>query len=172
MSRTIFYGPKDVRAIEVRLYIFLKVGFLLYDSRPHLQWNLQDYPTKDALLGALNYVPYHNGPTRPDLALNYVYNNMFTYNHGERSFANNVVVFITGGESKGAAMHQQTVTAARQLHAKSSDVIAIGLLSAHHTQNAEIRDIATDSNHAIEVAFITRLNDEIPKVLDLICKIS
>ena len=44
MSRTIFYSPKDVRAIEVRLYkdpdtraglIFCFFAYLLFTSRPH-----------------------------------------------------------------------------------------------------------------------------------------
>ena len=154
------------------IHVFFQVGFLLFDSSPHLQWNLQDYPTKDALLSALTYVPYHNGTTRPDLALNYVNHNMLTYIHGDRSVANNVVIFITGGESRDAASHQRTVAAARQLRARSSDVIAIGLASANHATNAEIADIATDSNHVIQVPYIDHLSDEILKVLNLICKIS
>lgn len=57
-------------------YFFAQVGLLLFDSRAHLQWNLQDYPTKAELLRALNYVPYHNGPTQTDQALKYVTDRM------------------------------------------------------------------------------------------------
>ena len=135
---------------------------LLFDSRPHLQWNLQDYPTKADLLGALNYVPYHNGPTQTDLALKFVNNNMLTYNTGDRSFARNVVIVITGGRS---TVHSNTVREANSLKSKSSDIITVGLGSG----NTELINIATDSNHVIQVTDGAHLNSVIPKVLDLIC---
>ena len=37
MSRTIFYGPKDVRAIEVRLYLFLISFFFCFAKKNAFQ---------------------------------------------------------------------------------------------------------------------------------------
>lgn len=140
----------------------MQVGLLLYDSHPYLQWNLQEYPTKADLLGALSYVPYHNGQTQTDQALKYVTDHMLTYNSGDRSFARNVVIVITGGTSQ---THASTIAEANRLHGKSSDIIAVGL----HAQISELSDIATDANHVIEVTDTANMKNVIPKLLNLIC---
>ena len=147
------------------LFCFIQVGLLLFDSRPHLQWNLQDYPTKAELLSALNYVPYHNGPTQTDQALKYVNDHMLTYASGDRSYARNVVILVTGGMSQN---HANTVREANRLHAKSSDVIVVGMSSNGH-HNTELVNIATDANHVIETSDISHIKNVIPRLLNLIC---
>ena len=138
---------------------------MLFDSRAHLQWNLQDYPTKADLLSALNYVPYHNGPTQTDLALKYVTDHMFTYSSGDRSYARNVVILVTGGVSQN---HANTMIQANRLRAKSSDIIVVGMVT-NGIHNTELVNIATDTNHVIEISDVSHVKNVIPRLLSLIC---
>jgi len=56
--------------------LVFQVALLLYDNTPSPQWMLHDFSSKASLLRAFNYMPYHNGTSRTDLALQYVRENM------------------------------------------------------------------------------------------------
>ncbi|XP_052253605.1 collagen alpha-1(XIV) chain-like isoform X3 [Dreissena polymorpha] len=171
-------GPVDfrkvidlIRAIVTRLDIGVnrdQVALLLYDMTPHIQWYLNDYTTKASLLGALSYVPYHNGSSRTDLALKFVRENVTVYQHGDRPSAGNVAVLFTDGLSVN---HQSTVKEATALKQTNTTIITVGVhnlanLQSHSTQ--ELVDIATQ-NKAVVLKSLGDTRDAIMKIVEMIC---
>ncbi|KAK3083543.1 hypothetical protein FSP39_025167 [Pinctada imbricata] len=73
-----------------------KVGVLRYSSYPEVQWNLREYSTKNDIIRAVNRIGYRPGRTNTAQALEYVKNSMFRRSAGDRDFARDFIILLTG----------------------------------------------------------------------------
>ena len=73
-----------------------RVGLLRYSTGQQVQWNLNEYGTKNEIIQAVDRVSYNPGERNTDQAIDYVTNQMFTQSNGDRDFARNYIVLLTG----------------------------------------------------------------------------
>ena len=73
-----------------------KVGLLRYSTSPRKEWDLRDYRTKDEIIRAVERIGYRNGETNTANAINYARQRMFTRRYGDRDFARNFIILLTG----------------------------------------------------------------------------
>ena len=73
-----------------------RVGLLRYSTGQQAQWNLNDYTRKNDIIRAVDRVGYNPGERNTAQAIDYVTNQMFTQSNGDRDFARNYIVLLTG----------------------------------------------------------------------------
>ena len=73
-----------------------RVGLLRYSTGQQVQWNLNDYTTKNDIVNAVDRVGYSPGRKNTAQAIDYATNQMFTQPNGDRDFARNYIVLLTG----------------------------------------------------------------------------
>ncbi|XP_052806963.1 collagen alpha-1(XII) chain-like [Mya arenaria] len=158
-----------IRDLVLRLDIGVhsdQVALLLYDINPHVQWYLHDYTNKASMLSALNYVPYHNGTSRMDLALRFVRQNVTVFAKGDRPSADNVIILLTDGR---ATYHQAAVHEASLLKQGGADVIAVGVHNTHYSiDSAELVQLAS-FHEAVILSSLTNNEDALTKMIKMIC---
>jgi collagen type VI alpha len=74
-----------------------RVGVASYSSDIQVHFNLNDLKTREALLEAIQQIPYNYGSSNVADGLKIVRNQMFRSKNGDRPKANNVLVIITDG---------------------------------------------------------------------------
>ncbi|XP_021375359.1 uncharacterized protein LOC110464458 isoform X7 [Mizuhopecten yessoensis] len=75
-----------------------RVGALRYSTNQNVEFQLADYPTKNEVIQALRRTRYQSGQTNTAEALEYVRTRMFRPNNGDRDFARNFILLITGND--------------------------------------------------------------------------
>ncbi|XP_021339496.1 von Willebrand factor-like, partial [Mizuhopecten yessoensis] len=75
-----------------------RVGLLRYSTDQAVQNQLDDYLTRDGVVAAIDNVRYQAGETNTADALEYVRTRMFRPNNGDRDFARNYILLITGND--------------------------------------------------------------------------
>jgi len=123
----------------------VQIGVLTFADQPALQFNLNQYTDKQAVLNAIQRIPYASGVTYTDKALTYVNQNMFTASNGARNDAKHYVIVLTDGASTDSAATIKAATTLKQ----NVDVIAIGIGS--NTNQNELNTIASDAQHVFTV---------------------
>lgn len=74
------------------------MGFLTYSNGAYRQFNLNDRMTKAEVLRGINAIGYRPGSKNTATALKYVRKRMFTSRTGDRDFAKNFVIMLTGDD--------------------------------------------------------------------------
>ncbi|WAR09891.1 CO6A6-like protein [Mya arenaria] len=101
-----YYNISEViRQTSVRIHfnnirmlneVFLKVGYLIYSNSAYRQFDLQDYGTRSDVLSAIDKVGYRPGTKNTAAALKYARKQMFTPSKGDREYAKNYLILLTG----------------------------------------------------------------------------
>jgi hypothetical protein len=73
-----------------------RVGLMRYSTDADVQFDLDEYTTKDDIKIAIDKSLYNPGETDTAKAINSVRENMFRESHGDRDFARNLIVLLTG----------------------------------------------------------------------------
>ena len=73
-----------------------RVGLLRYSTGQQVQWHLNDYTKRNEIIQAVDGVGYNPGERNTAQAIDYVTNQMFTQPNGDRDFARNYIVLLTG----------------------------------------------------------------------------
>ena len=73
-----------------------RVGLLRYSTGQQVQWNLNEYLTKSEIVNAVDGVNYNPGERNTAEAIAYATDQMFTQPNGDRDFARNYIVLLTG----------------------------------------------------------------------------
>ena len=89
-----------------------RVGLLRYSTGQQVQWNLNDYATKNEIIQAVGGVGYNPGERNTAQAIDYATNQMFTQSNGDRDFARNYIVLLTG-ESESTDRYDAYLSAYR-----------------------------------------------------------
>ena len=101
------------------------IGMILFSTTVHIRFNLQTYTSLNALLLAINNLPYSGGSTHTAEALTLLLSAAQNGNLGLRDDAVKIVTVITDGRSTN---HSATLSAAAALHASNIfDVYAVGV---------------------------------------------
>ena len=128
------------------------VGVILFSSSAYIHFSLQTYTSLNALLSAIDNLPYSGGGTDTDEALELLLSTAQNGILGLRDDTNKVAIVITDGRSSD---HLATLMAATALHASDIfEVYAVGVARANFT---ELKAIASSP----EFVFFTSSFDSI-----------
>ena len=104
------------------------VGVILFGSSAQIRFNLLTYTSLNALLSAINNLPYNGGGTNTAEALTLLLSTAQDGTLGLRSNSSKVAIVITDGQSNSQSA---TLSAATALHAANIfDVYAVGVDAA------------------------------------------
>ena len=137
------------------------VGVILYNNNAYIHFNLLTYTSLNALLSAINNLPYSGGGTNTAEALTLLLSTAQNGTLGLRNDSTKVAIIITDGRSNSQST---TLSAAATLHATNIfDVYAVGVDGADLT---ELEGIAS----SIEFVFFTNSfnNNELEQLLNRI----
>ncbi|KAL4226368.1 hypothetical protein ACF0H5_014351 [Mactra antiquata] len=101
-----------------------RFGLLTYKHNVSLEFHLNTYFDKKALMEAVDNLPYVRGSTNTGMAIEVVRKQMFTPRTGDRDRAPNFVVLITDGQSDDP---KYTVDQAEFAKAQGIHIIALGV---------------------------------------------
>ena len=129
------------------------VGLFIFSTRVRLQFAVTDYTDKASLLTAINNIPYRQGVTHTQRALDYL--RIQGQPGGTlklRDGFTHVAILLTGGKSN---FYNLTKTAADELHASGiyDQIYAVGIKSADMN---ELKNIASNDSYV----FFTSTFDE------------
>ena len=108
------------------------VGVILFASSAYIRFNLQTYTTLNALLSAIDNLPYSGGGTDTDEALTLLLSSTQNGALGLRNDSSKVAIVITDGHSNNPSA---TSSAAAALHASNIfDIYAVGVGGADRNE--------------------------------------
>ena len=122
-----------------------QVGVISFSSSAQVQFYLNTYHDKSALLTAINNLPYSGGGTDTAAALNLLRQSGFTPANGGRPLTQaipRVAVVITDGQSNSGTA---TAAAAQSAHDAGITILAVGIGS--NVDNNELTAIASDPSY-------------------------
>lgn len=125
----------------------VQIGMITFSDFPNLEFYLNQYPNKAALLSAIQKTGYLMGVTRTDEALKYARENMFSPIHGARDDAKNYLIVLTDGVSANTNL---TIQQANMLKSQKIEILAVGIGTSINKD--EINGIASDSSHVFTVS--------------------
>ncbi|KAJ8395287.1 hypothetical protein AAFF_G00034890 [Aldrovandia affinis] len=126
-----------------------RIGLAQYSGDPRIEWHLNAYTTKEAVIDAVKNLPYKGGNTLTGLALTYVLENSFKIESGSRPGVPKIGILITDGKSQ-----DDVIPPAQSLRDAGIELFAIGVKNADEN---ELKAIASppDDTHVYNVADFT-----------------
>ncbi|XP_075438441.1 collagen alpha-1(XIV) chain isoform X2 [Ascaphus truei] len=140
-----------------------RIGLAQYSGDPRIEWHLNAYNTKDAVLDAVRNLPYKGGNTLTGLALTYILENSFKPEAGARPGLPKIGILITDGKSQDDVMPP-----AKSLRDAGIELFAIGVKNADVN---ELKAIASepDSTHVYNVADFNIMNSIVEGLTKTVC---
>uniref|UniRef100_A0AAZ3QBM6 Collagen, type XIV, alpha 1a n=1 Tax=Oncorhynchus tshawytscha TaxID=74940 RepID=A0AAZ3QBM6_ONCTS len=141
-----------------------RIGLAQYSGDPRIEWHLNAFTTKDAVLDAVKNLPYKGGNTLTGLALTYILENSFKPESGSRSGVPKVGILITDGKSQ-----DDVIPPAQSLRDAGIELFAIGVKNADEN---ELRAIASepDNTHVYNVADFSIMSSIIEGLTQIVCE--
>ncbi|XP_043078905.1 collagen alpha-1(XIV) chain-like [Puntigrus tetrazona] len=123
-----------------------RIGLAQYSGDPRIEWHLNGFSTKDAVIDAVKNLPYKGGNTLTGLALTYVLENSFKPESGARGDVPKIGILITDGKSQ-----DDVIPPAQILRSAGVELFAIGVKNADEN---ELKAIASEpeETHVYNVA--------------------
>ncbi|XP_077577231.1 collagen alpha-1(XIV) chain isoform X2 [Stigmatopora nigra] len=123
-----------------------RIGLAQYSGDPRIEWHLNAFTTKEAVIDAVKNLPYKGGNTLTGLALSYILENCFKLESGARVGVPKIGILITDGKSQ-----DDVIPPAESLQKDGIELFAIGVKNADEN---ELRSIASepDDSHVYNVA--------------------
>ncbi|KAL1259248.1 hypothetical protein QQF64_009825, partial [Cirrhinus molitorella] len=123
-----------------------RIGLAQYSGDPRIEWHLNGFTTKDAIIDAVKNLPYKGGNTLTGLALTYILENSFKPESGARDDVPKIGILITDGKSQ-----DDVVPPAQTLRSAGVELFAIGVKNADEN---ELKAIASEpeATHVYNVA--------------------
>uniref|UniRef100_A0A3B3VJQ0 Collagen type XIV alpha 1 chain n=1 Tax=Poecilia latipinna TaxID=48699 RepID=A0A3B3VJQ0_9TELE len=116
-----------------------RIGLAQYSGDPRIEWHLNTYSTKEAVIDAVKNLPYKGGNTLTGLALNFVSDYCFKPESGSRVGVPKIGILITDGKSQ-----DDVVPPAESLRKAGVELFAIGVKNADEN---ELQSIASEPHH-------------------------
>ncbi|CAC5419109.1 COL6A [Mytilus coruscus] len=120
----------------------IRIGIQTFSNRAKVQFNLNKFADKQAVMTAIDHIPYVSGGTNTGTALKTMYSKMFTQANGDRPGIPNIGIVITDGRSNNPP---NTANEAKNLHKQNVDVFAVGI--GRGIDKNELNTIATDPDN-------------------------
>lgn len=144
----------------------VRVGVVTYSTDVHIQFYLNTHKSKQAILDAIDNIPYTYGSTNTYGGLSTMHKQMFTAARGDRPGVRNIAVLVTDGVSN--LNTYQTIPAARASRADGIHIYAIGIGLA---DTSELRDIASEpaSENSFSVQEFSALEGMKHRIFERLC---
>ncbi|XP_069108623.1 LOW QUALITY PROTEIN: cartilage matrix protein-like [Argopecten irradians] len=142
----------------------IQMSVLTFASDVTANFELNTYDRSDSIINAVLNIPYEDGGTHTEKALQMALYHSFTRQTGDRPNAKNVLVIVTDGYSYD---HQATQYAADMLHLYQIETIAVGV--GEGVDDSELQGIATDSRHILKTPSFDSLNSLRSKIQLFLC---
>ncbi|KAM5158018.1 collagen alpha-1(XIV) chain [Mantella aurantiaca] len=141
-----------------------RIGLAQYSGDPRIEWNLNTYDTKDAVLDAVRNLPYKGGNTLTGLALTYILENSFKTEAGARPDLPKIGILITDGKSQ-----DDVIPPAKSLRDAGIELFAIGVKNADLN---ELKQIASEphNDHVYNVADFNIMDSIVGSLTKTVCE--
>ncbi|KAF6725437.1 Collagen alpha-1(XIV) chain [Oryzias melastigma] len=142
-----------------------RIGLAQYSGDPRIEWHLNTYHTKDAVIDAIKNMPYKGGNTLTGcLALTFILENCFKPEFGSRDGVPKIGILITDGKSQ-----DNVIPPAESLQKAGVELFAIGVKNADET---ELRSIASepDATHVYNVADFNIMSSIVEGLTKVVCE--
>uniref|UniRef100_H2LIJ9 Collagen alpha-1(XIV) chain n=1 Tax=Oryzias latipes TaxID=8090 RepID=H2LIJ9_ORYLA len=135
-----------------------------YSGDPRIEWHLNTYHTKDAVIDAIKNMPYKGGNTLTGLALTFILENCFKPEFGAREDVPKIGILITDGKSQ-----DNVIPPAERLQEAGVELFAIGVKNADEN---ELRSIASepDATHVYNVADFNIMSSIVEGLTKVVCE--
>uniref|UniRef100_A0A670Y0E3 Collagen type XIV alpha 1 chain n=1 Tax=Pseudonaja textilis TaxID=8673 RepID=A0A670Y0E3_PSETE len=140
-----------------------RIGLAQYSGDPRIEWHLNSYNTKEAVLEAVRNLPYKGGNTLTGLALTFILENNFKPDAGSRPGVPKIGILITDGKSQ-----DDVIPPAKNLRDAGVELFAIGVKNADEN---ELKEIASEphSTHVYNVADFSLMNSIVEELTKTVC---
>uniref|UniRef100_A0A6Q2Z5G9 Collagen, type XIV, alpha 1b n=1 Tax=Esox lucius TaxID=8010 RepID=A0A6Q2Z5G9_ESOLU len=141
-----------------------RIGLAQYSGDPRIEWHLNAFTTKEAVIDAVKSLPYKGGNTLTGLALTYILENSFKPESGSRSGVPKVGILITDGKSQ-----DDVIPPASNLRDEGIELFAIGVKNADEN---ELRAIASEPHdtHVFNVADFSVMSTIVEGLTKIVCE--
>uniref|UniRef100_A0A7N6A544 Collagen, type XIV, alpha 1a n=1 Tax=Anabas testudineus TaxID=64144 RepID=A0A7N6A544_ANATE len=141
-----------------------RIGLAQYSGDPRIEWHLNSFSTKDAVIDAVKNLPYKGGNTLTGLALSYILENCFKPESGSRVGIPKIGILITDGKSQ-----DDVIPPAESLRNAGIELFAIGVKNADEN---ELRSIASEphSSHVYNVADFSIMSSIVEGLTRTVCE--
>ncbi|XP_070604343.1 collagen alpha-1(XIV) chain isoform X1 [Erythrolamprus reginae] len=140
-----------------------RIGLAQYSGDPRIEWHLNSYNTKEAVLEAVRNLPYKGGNTLTGLALTFILENNFKPDAGSRPGVPKIGILVTDGKSQ-----DDVIPPAKNLRDAGIELFAIGVKNADEN---ELKEIASEphSTHVYNVADFSLMNSIVEELTKTVC---
>ncbi|XP_041101607.1 collagen alpha-1(XIV) chain-like isoform X3 [Polyodon spathula] len=140
-----------------------RVGLAQYSGDPRIEWHLNAFNSKEALIDAVKNLPYKGGNTLTGLALTYILENSYKPESGARPGVPKIGILITDGKSQ-----DDVIPPAKSLRDAGIELFAIGVKNA---DESELRAIASDpdESHVYNVADFNIMSSIVESLTKTVC---
>jgi len=140
------------------------IGIAQYSDDPRTEFNLNEHITSEALVRAINNMPYKGGNTATGRAIDYVTDTMFSILNGARRNVHKTAIVITDGES----ILDKVDEPARRLREQNTEVYSIGVAAAIPE---ELQAIASEpkDHHVLSVENFDHIQEIKSHLLKEVC---
>lgn len=141
-----------------------RIGLAQYSGDPRIEWHLNAFSTKDAVIDAVKNLPYKGGNTLTGLALTYIMENCFKPESGSRVGVPKIGILITDGKSQ-----DDVIPPAESLRNAGVELFAIGVKNADEN---ELRSIASEphNTHVYNVADFNIMSSIVEGLTKRVCE--
>lgn len=145
----------------------MQISMVTYSDHAHVVFGLQRYTEKKDVMHSIMNAGYIPGAANTADALDYTTEYVFKKEYGDRSWAENIAILITDGESN--VDRHLTVPAAEKLRASGTTVLGIGI----RLENTdELHAIVGEKSNIFEVSRLRRLPGLMGRLVPRVCKSS
>uniref|UniRef100_A0A3Q3WAZ5 Uncharacterized protein n=1 Tax=Mola mola TaxID=94237 RepID=A0A3Q3WAZ5_MOLML len=141
-----------------------RIGLAQYSGDPRIEWHLNTYSTKDAVIDAVKNLPYKGGNTLTGLALTYILENCFKPESGSRVGIPKIGILITDGKSQ-----DDVIPPAESLRNAGVELFAIGVKNADENELHSIASQPGDS-HVYNVADFNIMSSIVEGLTRTVCE--
>ncbi|KAF0045233.1 hypothetical protein F2P81_001762 [Scophthalmus maximus] len=141
-----------------------RIGLAQYSGDPRIEWHLNAFSTKEAVIDAVKNLPYKGGNTLTGLALSYIMENCFKPEAGSRAGVPKIGILITDGKSQ-----DDVIPPAESLRNAGIELFAIGVKNADEN---ELRSIASEpeNTHVYNVADFNIMSSIVEGLTKTVCE--
>ncbi|TRY54520.1 hypothetical protein DNTS_033389 [Danionella cerebrum] len=140
-----------------------RIGLAQYSGDPRIEWHLNGFSTKEAVIDAVKNLPYKGGNTLTGLALTYILENSFKPESGARDNVPRIGILITDGKSQ-----DDIIPPAQTLRNSGVELFAIGVKNADEN---ELKAIASEpeDTHVYNVADFSVMGTIVDSLIRKVC---
>ncbi|XP_051263071.1 collagen alpha-1(XIV) chain-like [Dicentrarchus labrax] len=141
-----------------------RIGLAQYSGDPRIEWHLNTFYTKDAVIDAVKNLPYKGGNTLTGLALMFILENCFKPESGSRVGVPKIGILITDGKSQ-----DDVIPPAESLQNAGVELFAIGVKNADENELHSIASEPSDT-HVYNVADFNIMSSIVEGLTRTVCE--